>query len=290
MNMKKEKETDLKTLNLQANSIRQDIIHMLVEAKSGHPAGSLGMADVFTALYFNILNHDPKNPKEPSRDRLVLSNGHICPVLYSALAESGYFPKSELLTLRKLGSPLQGHPHFESLPGIENSSGPLGQGISQAVGMAIVSKREKKSWRVYSLIGDGEINEGQAWEAFLLASKYKLDNLVAVIDRNNIQIDGTSDDVLPLDPLSDKCRSFGWNVIEIDGNDMGSIIAAFESAKKQSNQQTNKPTMIIAKTVSGKGVSFMERKFGWHGKSPSKEEGELAIKELMEERKRLEAM
>jgi len=259
---------------------------MLVEAKSGHPAGSLGMADVFTALYFGVMNHDPKNPGWPDRDRLVLSNGHICPVLYAALAEAGYFPKNELLTLRKLGSPLQGHPHYGSLPGIENSSGPLGQGISQAVGMAIVGNREKKPWQVFALLGDGEINEGQAWEAFLLAAKYKLDNLVAIIDRNNIQIDGTSDDVLPLEPLVDKCRAFGWNVIELNGNDMQALLGAFESAKNTKG----KPTMVIAKTISGRGVSFMERKFGWHGKSPSKEEGENALKELMEERRKLEAM
>ena len=284
--MNTKKTTDIKQLKLIANSVRQDIIRMLVEAKSGHPAGSLGMADVFTALYFGVMNHDPKNPGWPDRDRLVLSNGHICPVLYAALAEAGDFPKNARLTLRKLGSPLPGHPHYGSLPGIENSSGPLGQGISQAVGMAIVGNREKKPWQVFALLGDGEINEGQAWEAFLLAAKYKLDNLVAIIDRNNIQIDGTSDDVLPLEPLVDKCRAFGWNVIELNGNDMQALLGAFESAKNTKG----KPTMVIAKTISGRGVSFMERKFGWHGKSPSKEEGENALKELMEERRKLEAM
>jgi len=276
----------LKGLALAANSIRQDIIRMLVEAKSGHPAGSLGMADIFSALYFGVMKHDPKKPDWQERDRLVLSNGHICPVLYASLAEAGYFKKDQLMTLRKLGSPLQGHPHRGSLPGIENSSGPLGQGLSQAVGMALVGKRENAPWRVYAIAGDGEINEGQAWEAFMLASKYKLDNLVIIIDRNNIQIDGTSDDVLPLEPLSDKMRSFGFNTIIIDGNDIPSILGALESAK----HETGKPTAIIARTLSGKGVSFMEGKFGWHGKSPNKEEGEAALKELAEARKALEGM
>ena len=276
---------DRMQLEIRANTIRQDIIRMLVEAKSGHPAGSLGMADIFAALYFVVMQHDPKKPDREDRDRLVLSNGHICPVLYSALAEAGYFPKEQLMTLRKFGSSLQGHPHRGSVPGIENSSGPLGQGISQAVGMALVSKREGKAWRVYSVLGDGELNEGQAWEAFMLASKYSLDNLVAIIDRNNIQIDGTSDDVLPLEPLAGKLDSFGWNVIVVDGNNMEAILHGFNLA----GSHKGAPSAIIARTVPGKGVSFMEGKFGWHGKSPNKEEGEAAIKELMEARKRLEA-
>jgi len=277
---------DMKKLELSANSIRQDVIRMLVESKSGHPAGSLGMADIFAALYMNVMRHDPEKPQWDARDRLVLSNGHICPVLYAALAEARYFGKDKLLTLRKLGSPLQGHPHRGALPGIENSSGPLGQGISQAVGMAIVGKREKKDWRVYTLLGDGELNEGQAWEAFMLGAKYSLDNLVAIIDRNNIQIDGTSDDVLPLEPLSEKFQSFGWNVVVMDGNNMNAVLHGFGLA----SSCEGKPTAIIANTVPGKGVSFMEGKFGWHGKSPNKEEGELALKELMEARKKLEAM
>ena len=280
------KGSDTKTLKLKANSIRQDIVRMLVESKSGHPAGSLGMADVLSALYFGVMKHDPKNPQSPDRDRLVLSNAHICPVLYATLSEAGYFPKEKLLSLRKLGSSLQGHPHLGALPGIETSGGPLGQGISQALGMAIVSKRERRTWRVFALLGDGELNEGQVWEAMMLAGKFKLDNLIAIIDRNNIQIDGTTDDVLPLEPLADKCRAFGWHTIEIDGNDIQAVVSACESAKATKG----KPTMIIAKTVSGKGVSFMERKFGWHGKSPSKEDGNAAIKELMEERRRLEGM
>lgn len=278
--------TDMKKLGLAANSIRQDIVRMLAEAKSGHPAGSLGMADVFAALYLNVMRHDPRNPSWEQRDRLVLSNGHICPVLYASLAEAHYFPKENLLTLRRLGSPLQGHPHRGALPGIENSSGPLGQGVSIAVGMAIAGRREKKDWRVYCLMGDGEINEGQCWEAFMLASKEKLDNLVAVIDRNNIQIDGTSDDVLPLEPLQEKLEAFGWNVVVADGNNLNAILHAFSMA----SSCEGKPTAIIAKTVPGKGVSFMEGKFGWHGRAPKKEEADAAIKELLEARAKLEAM
>jgi transketolase len=275
-----------KSLMLTANAMRKDIVRMLAEAKSGHPAGSLGLADVFTALYFSVLRHDAKKPDWPDRDRFVLSNGHVCPVLYAALANAGYFPREELMTLRKLGSPLQGHPHRGSVPGIENSSGPLGQGISMAVGMAIVSKREGRNWRVYSVMGDGEMNEGQVWEALLLAAKYKLSNLTAIIDRNNIQIDGTSDDVLPLEPLAAKLSSFGWNVLEIDGNDMDAILRAFDAARKN----FEKPTAIIAKTVPGKGVSFMEGKFEWHGKTPNPEQAAQALKELEEARKKLEAM
>jgi len=277
---------DIKQLKLTANILRQDIIRMLAEAKSGHPAGSLGLAEVFTALYFSVLRHDPKKPDWPERDRFVLSNGHVCPILYAALANAGYFPKEMLMTLRKFGSQLQGHPHRGTLPGIENSSGPLGQGISQAVGMAIVSKRETHLWRVYSVLGDGEMNEGQVWEALLLAAKYKLGNLVAIIDRNNIQIDGTSDDVLPMEPLADKLRSFGWNVAEIDGNDIMAVLDACDAAKKS----MDRPTAIIAKTVSGKGIQFMEGKFEWHGKTPNPEQTAQALKELEEERARIEAV
>lgn len=277
--------SDRKKLALTANAIRQDIVKMLAEAKSGHPAGSLGLADVFTALYFGVLRHDPKKPGWPERDRLVLSNGHVCPVLYASLANAGYFPKEKLATLRKLGSQLQGHPHRGSLPGIENSSGPLGQGISMAVGTALVAKRENAPWRVFSILGDGEMNEGQVWEALLLAAKYKLGNLIAIVDRNNIQIDGTTDDVLPLEPLADKLRSFGWGAVEVDGNDIGAVLGALEGAKKSADR----PTMIIAKTVPGKGVSFMEGKFGWHGKAPDAEQAAQAIKELEVQRKMLEA-
>ena len=275
------KITDIKELYLLSNNIRQSIVKMLHEAKSGHPAGAMGLADVFAALYFNVLNQDPKNPSWDGRDRFVLSNGHACPGLYATLAEAGYFPKEELMTLRKLGSRLQGHPHRESLPGIENSSGPLGQGLSIAVGMALVAKREKKGWRVYCVCSDGEHNEGQIWEAALLASKFKLGNLVAIMDRNNIQIDGFTEDVLPLEPLEEKYRAFGWHVISIDGHNIHQIISACNEAKTM----LDKPTMIIAHTVPGKDISFMEFITEWHGKSPGDKEAITALKDLEQERK-----
>ncbi len=267
------KVTNLKELKLIANTIRQDIVRMIFEAKSGHSAGSIGLADIFTALYFNILKHDPKNPDLLDRDRLIVSNGHVCPVLYSSLATAGYFDKSELMTLRKLGSRLQGHPHRGTLPGIENSSGPLGQGFSFAVGAAIVSKNEKKRWRVYVVLGDGEHNEGQIWEAAMLASKCKLGNLTAIIDRNNIQIDGYTEEVLPLEPLADKYRAFGWHVIEVDGHNIKKIIDACDQAKAV----FDKPTVIIAHTIPGKDVPFMEHLFEWHGKPPTKDQAQEAI-------------
>ena len=275
------KITDIKKLYLLSNNIRQNIVKMLHAAKSGHPAGSMGLADVFTALYFNVLNHDPKNPSWDGRDRCILSNGHVCPGLYATLAEAGYFPEEELMTLRKLGSRLQGHPHRETLPGIENSSGPLGQGLSIAVGMALVAKREKKSWRVYCVCSDGEHNEGQIWEAALLAAKFKLGNLVAIMDRNNIQIDGFTEDVLPLEPLDEKYRAFGWHVINIDGHNIQQIISACNEAKTI----IDKPTMIIAHTVPGKDISFMEFITEWHGKSPGDKETTTALEDLQEERK-----
>jgi len=275
------KITDTKKLYLLSNNIRQSIVKMLHEAKSGHPAGSMGLADVFTALYFNVLNHDPKNPSWDSRDRFVLSNGHVCPGLYATLAEAGYFSKEELMTLRKLGSRLQGHPHRESLSGIENSSGPLGQGLSIAVGMALVAKREKKPWRVYCVCSDGEHNEGQVWEAVLLASKFKLGNLIAIMDRNLIQIDGFTEDVLPLEPLEEKYRAFGWNVISIDGHNIQQIISACKEAKTI----IDKPTMIIAHTVPGKDISFMEFITEWHGKSPGDKDTITALEDLEQERK-----
>ena len=267
-----------------ANTIRMDVVKMLYEAKSGHSAGSIGLADIFAALYFNILKHEPSKPDWEDRDRLILSNGHVCPVLYSALANAGYFSKEELLTLRKLNSRLQGHPHRGILPGLENSSGPLGQGFSFAVGTAIVAKNEKKKWRTYVILGDGEHNEGQVWEAVMLAAKYKLNNLVAIIDRNNIQIDGYTEDVLPVEPLSDKYRAFGWNVIEVDGHNIKKIIDSCELSKAV----YEKPTVIIAHTIPGKGVSFMERLFEWHGKPPTKEQADEALAELEAERKSLE--
>ena len=262
----------------KANDIRMSIIEMLLEAKSGHTAGPLGMADVFATLYFYSLNHKPTEPAWKDRDRVVLSNGHICPVLYSTMAHAGYFKVEELKTLRKFGSRLQGHPHREWLPMLETSSGPLGSGLSQAVGMALASKmdHEDSSKRIYCFLGDGELDEGQNWEAIMLAGKNKLFNLVAVVDRNNIQIDGFTEDIMPIEPLSDKWRAFNWHVIEIDGHNIEEIADAFETAKAI----YEKPTVIIAHTIPGKGVKEFERDYRWHGKPPAKDEGEMAMKEL----------
>jgi len=275
---------NLKKLKLIANTIRQDVLRMLFEAKSGHSAGSIGLADIFTALYFNVLYHTPKNPDWPDRDRLVLSNGHVCPVMYAAMANAGYFPKEELLTLRKLGSRLQGHPHRGMLPGIENSSGPLGQGLSQALGMAIVAKTERKKWRVYCVLSDGEHQEGQTWEAAMLAGKYRLGNLTAIIDRNNIQIDGHTEEICPLEPFAEKYRSFGWHVIDVDGHNIKKIIDACE----ESRAIYEKPTVIIAHTIPGKAISFMEFLTEWHGKPPKKEDLDTALSELEKQRDSIE--
>ncbi|MCR4278205.1 MAG: transketolase [Candidatus Berkelbacteria bacterium] len=266
----------IKRLELQATQIRQDIIKMLLEAGSGHSAGPLGMADIFTALYFDVLNIDPKKPSWPDRDRLVLSCGHICPVLYATMAHRGYFPVEELITLRKFGTRLHGHPHNLELPGIENSSGPLGQGLSQAIGMALAARLDNKKWRTYVVLSDGEHDEGQTWEAIMFAGKNELHNLTAVIDRNNIQIDGFTEDVMPLEPLADKYRSFNWHVLEIDGHNFEDIIAAFRHARAV----FEKPTVIIAHTIPGKGVDFMESDYHWHGKVPKSDEAKLALKEL----------
>jgi transketolase len=266
-------------LELIANDIRQSIISMLLEAGSGHTAGPLGMADVFTALYFDLLRHDPKNSTMEDRDRVVLSNGHIAPVLYATLAHAGYFPVEELQTLRKFGSRLQGHPHREWLPMLENSSGPLGSGLSQAVGMAIASRMDEgntASKYVYCLMSDGEHGEGNTWEAIMLGGKEKLRNLIAIVDRNNIQIDGYTEDILPLEPLEKKWESFNWHVQEIDGHNIESIINAVQKAKAV----YEKPSVIIARTIPGKGVREFERKFEWHGKAPSKEEAKMALDEL----------
>ena len=239
---------------------------MLVSAKSGHSAGPFGMADVFTALYFGgVLNYDPKNPSLASRDRFVLSCGHICPVWYATLAHAGFFPVAELATLRKLGTRLQGHPHGEELPGSENSSGPLGQGLSQAAGMAYVGlKMSQAPWRVYCVMSDGEQEEGQIWEAAMFAGKNKLRNLVGIIDRNNIQIDGYTEDIMPLEPFKEKWESFGWHVLEVDGHNIREIIDACNEAKAI----YEKPTVIICHTIPGKGVDFMEYRFEWHGTPP----------------------
>lgn len=266
-------------LSQKATKIRELIISSLVEAGSGHSAGPLGMADIFSAFYFEILNHDPKNPDMEDRDRLVLSNGHICPVRYAAMALSGYFPVEELKTLRKINSRLQGHPHRTSLPGLETTSGPLGEGLSQAIGIALAARLDNKKFRVYCVASDGEHEEGNTWEAAMFAGKEKLDNLTLVIDRNNIQIDGFTENVMPLEPLKAKYESFNWNVIEVDGNN----IRAFIDAVNQAKATHEKPTVIIANTIPGKGVDFMENDYKWHGKPPTKEEAEKALKELARE-------
>ncbi len=266
-------------LEVKANEIRESIIEMLLEAGSGHTAGPLGMADIFTALYFGILNHDPKNPGWPERDRLVLSNGHICPVLYATMAHAGYFPISELKTLRKFGSRLQGHPHREWLPMLETSSGPLGEGLGQAVGMALaerINAGRSSGKFIYCMLGDGELDEGSNWEAAMLAGKEKLHNLIAIVDRNNIQIDGFTEDIMPLESLRNKWEAFGWHVLEIDGHDFTEIAAAVSQAK----DIFEKPSVIIAHTIPGKGVKEFERKFEWHGIAPKKEEAAMALKEL----------
>lgn len=262
-----------------ANDIRESIISMLVEAGSGHTAGPLGMADVFTALYFDLLRHDPKNPDWDERDRLVLSNGHINPVLYATMAHVGYFPVEELQTLRKFGSRLQGHPHREWLPMLENSSGPLGSGLSQAVGMALADRIDHgvtSDMYFYCLLGDGELNEGNNWEAVMLAGKEKLRSVIAIVDRNNIQIDGYTEDVMPLDSLTAKWEAFNWHVQEIDGHNIEAIIDAVHKAKAV----FEKPSVIIARTIPGKGVREFERKFEWHGKAPNKDEAKMALNEL----------
>jgi len=272
------KEYTIPELEKKANEIRQDIIKMLVKAGSGHSAGPLGMADVFTALYFSVLKHDPKNPFWEERDRLILSNGHICPVRYAAMAHAGYFPVKELDTLRKFGSRLQGHPERERLPGLETTSGPLGSGLSQASGMAYVGKYiDKTTWRVYCAMSDAEQEAGQTWEAAMFAGKNKLDNLTAIIDRNNIQIDGFTEDIMPLEPLKEKYEAFNWHVLEVDGHNIEAIIDACNQAKAIHQ----KPTVLIMHTIPGKGVSFMENDFKWHGTPPgvSNMEGEPAKEE-----------
>jgi transketolase len=267
----------LRELEALANTIRQDIIKMLVEAGSGHSAGPLGMADIFTALYFVVLKHDPKNPDWPERDRLILSNGHIVPVRYATMARAGYFPVDELRTLRKFGSRLQGHPERTRLPGLETTSGPLGSGLSQAAGIAKAWQMDHvKDRRVYCVMSDGEQDEGNTWEAAMFAAKYRLANLTAIADRNNIQIDGPTEQVMPLENLREKWEAFGWHVTEIDGHNFTQIIDACNYAKTIEN----KPVMIIAHTIPGKGVDFMEYDFHWHGKPPTPEEARRALHEL----------
>jgi transketolase len=268
--------SELKDLEIKANQARELVIEMLLEAKSGHPAGALGMADIFTAFYFNILKHDPKDPAWNQRDRLILSNGHICPIRYAVMAMSGYFPISELKTLRKINSRLQGHPHRTSLQGLETTSGPLGEGISQGIGIALAAKLDKKDYRTYVIASDGEHDEGNTWEAVMFAGKNRLNNLMLIIDRNNIQIDGITENVMPLESLKAKYEAFNWNVLEADGNKIPDFIDAVEKAK----QVMDKPTVIIAKTIPGMGVSFMENQVDWHGKAPNTEEAQKALIEL----------
>ncbi|MFA6365467.1 MAG: transketolase [Candidatus Paceibacterota bacterium] len=269
-------EKKLKQLEETANRVREFIIQTLLEAGSGHSAGPLGMADIVTALYFHVLKHNPKKPDWAERDRLVLSNGHICPVLYVAMAFAGYFPVDELRTLRKINSRLQGHPHRGSLPGLETTSGPLGSGLSQAIGMALAAKLDNKKNYVYCLMSDGEQEEGNIWEAVMFAGKHRLSNLITVMDRNNIQIDGFTEDVMPLESIRAKYEAFRWHVLEIDGHN----ISDFVDAVFEAQAIYEKPTLIIAHTIPGKGVSFMERNYLWHGKPPNKEEAKKALAEL----------
>lgn len=268
-----EKVTELEG---RAEAIRETIIKMLVSAGSGHTAGPLGMADIFAAFYFHILKHDPKNPDWEERDRLILSNGHICPVRYAAMAHAGYFPVEECLTLRTLGSRLQGHPERLKLPGLETTSGPLGEGLPQAAGMAYALRMDGKKERVYCLMSDGEQQEGIIWEAAMFAGKHKLSNLTAIMDRNNIQIDGMTEEVMPLESLRAKYEAFNWHVLEVSGNDIGAFVGAVEEAKAI----YEKPTLIIAHTIPGKGVPEIEFDYRWHGKPPTAEEGKRFLKEI----------
>jgi transketolase len=263
-------------LELRAIAIREDIITMLEEAGSGHSGGPLGMADIYAALYFAVLKHDPENPEWPDRDRLILSCGHTCPVRYAAMAEAGYFPRKELLTLRKFGTRLHGHPHNLALPGLETSSGPLGQGLSQAIGMALSARMDGHKWHTYAILSDGEHQEGQIWEAVMFAGNRRLNNLTAIIDRNYIQIDGPTETIMPLEPFADKYRAFNWHVLEVDGHNMQSILNACEEAKTI----VDRPTVIIAHTIPGKGVDFMEYDFHWHGIAPKPDEAKEALKQL----------
>ena len=269
---------EIQALQGKAALVRQDIIREVYSANSGHPGGSLSCADIMTALYFEVMNIDPADPAKEGRDKFVLSKGHAAPALYAAMAERGFFPKEELTTLRHIGTRLQGHPSMKKLPGLEMSTGSLGQGISAAVGMALAAKLDKSPARIYTILGDGELQEGMVWEAAMAASHYGLDNLCAVVDHNGLQIDGKNDDVMTVNPIANKFAAFGWNVIAIDGHDMEQIVAAFADAKAIKN--SGRPTVIVAETVKGKGVSFMENQAGWHGKAPNAEQAAQAMTEL----------
>ena len=267
---------DIHELQTYANKIRQGVIEAVYSAKSGHPGGSLSIAEILAVLYFNQMNIDEKNPKAKGRDRLVLSKGHTAPALYSTLALRGFFDINELKTLRNINSKLQGHPDMKNIPGVDASTGSLGQGLSIANGMALASKMDSEGVRVYCICGDGEIEEGQIWEAAMTSSHYKLDNLCLIVDNNNLQIDGAVSDVMNIYPIDEKFKSFGFEVINVDGHNIPELISAFEQAKKVKG----KPTVIIANTIKGKGVSFMENEAGWHGKAPNEEEYKQAMKEL----------
>lgn len=270
-------EKSLASLEQITKTLRRDIVKMVTESESGHPGGSLSSVEIITTLYFNEMNVDINNPKDPNRDRFVLSKGHAAPVLYAALAEKGFFNKEELMKLRKMGAMLQGHPNMNYIPGVDMSTGSLGQGISAAVGMALAGKIDGKSYRVYTLLGDGELEEGQVWEASMCAAHYKLDNLTAFVDFNGLQIDGDIEKVMNPNPIADKFVAFGWNVIFVqNGNDLTEIKNAIEEGKKVKD----KPTMIVCKTIKGKGVSFMENQAGWHGSAPNKEQCDIALKEI----------
>ncbi|MBR3614246.1 MAG: transketolase [Clostridia bacterium] len=267
---------ELQNLQEKSKNIRKSIVEMVYSAASGHPGGSLSITDVFTVLYFKELNIDVNNQKDANRDRVVLSKGHCSPALYSTLAEKGFFPKEDLNTFRKVDSYLQGHPDMKKIPGVDMTSGSLGQGLSIANGMALAGKLDNKEYRVYCICGDGEIQEGQIWEAAMSSSHYKLDNLCVIVDNNNLQIDGSVENVMNPHPIDKKFESFGFNVLVIDGHNFEEILDAFEKAK----QTKGKPTAIIAKTIKGKGVSFMENQAGWHGKAPKEEEYKIAMEEL----------
>lgn len=269
-------DAEVKQLEKKANDVRQTIVEMLLAAGSGHTAGPLGMADIFTALYFRVMKHDPRHPDWEGRDRLILSNGHITPVRYATMAHAGYFPIEECLTLRKFGSRLQGHPEREKLPGLETTSGPLGSGLSQAAGLAYAARMDDKRFRIFCAMSDGEQQEGNTWEGAMFASKNRLSNLTAIMDRNNIQIDGMTEAIMPLEPLRDKYEAFGWHVLEVDGHNIPQFVAACEEAAAI----IERPTLILAHTIPGKGVRAIEGDYRWHGKPPSKEEATKFLEEL----------
>jgi transketolase len=273
---KKMEQQKIKELQEKATAIRRHIIREVAEANSGHVGGALSIADIVSYLYFKEMNVDPSNPKWQDRDRLVLSKGHACAAIYAALAEKGYFPVEELLTFRQTGTRLQGHPDMNKTPGVDMSSGSLGQGLSAANGMAMAAKLDKKDYKIFVILGDGELQEGQVWEAAMTAAHYKLDNVIAFLDYNGLQIDGPVAEVMSPNPVEDKFKAFGWNVVSIDGHDFNQIEDAVQKAKSSKG----KPTMIIANTIKGKGVSFMENQVGWHGVAPNKEQRDAALKEL----------